>query len=69
MKKTIMRSFIAISAIMFSYQGNAYEGNPDIVIKDAKNKFFARGCKTKEGHWCVIKGGHPDVPETITFSF
>ncbi len=44
----------------------AYEGNPDIIIHGAKNRFLARGCKDKPGYWCVIKGGHPNVPETIT---
>jgi hypothetical protein len=66
MKKTIMRSFIAIFAITLSFQGNAYydarEGNPDIVIYEYKNKFFSRGCKYKPGHICVIKGGHPELP-------
>jgi hypothetical protein len=70
MKKKVVRSFIAIIAISFSLQGNAYTeelemvdgGNPDIVIYEYKNKFFSRGCKYKPGHICVIKGGHPELP-------
>lgn len=70
MKKTIVCSLVAVFALVFSIQSNAYTeefvmemgGNPDIVRPGEKNRFLARGCKVVEGFTCVIKGGHPELP-------
>ena len=62
--KKICLSLVGLTCIFaIIFQGSAEAGNPDIVIYNAKNKFLARGCKDKQGHWCVIKGGHPNVPD------
>jgi hypothetical protein len=42
--------------------------NGDTSFSNSKNRWFQRGCKKDCGSTCYIKGGHPELPSTPTFS-